>query len=89
MSDWNTDWDPYEELMLHRNNIQQCAVAINTGSELMKELGNKYAHQQEVITQLMFQNKKLNADLSRTNLDLQRIQTELTLLKAMINNTHT
>ena len=59
MNDFNTDWDPYEELMAHRNNIQQCALAINTGSELMRELGQKYQHQQEVIQQLMFQNKKL------------------------------
>ena len=56
---WHTGWDPYEELMMHRSNIEQCAMAINTGSELMKQLSHKYQHQQEVIEQLMFQNRKL------------------------------
>lgn len=78
MSEWDTGWDPYEELMLHRNNIQQLALAVNTGSELMKELGAKYNHQQELIVQLMFQNKKLTADLAR-------LTTELQMLKVSIN----
>lgn len=56
---FNTGWDPYEALTQCQHNIQQCALAINTSSELMKELGHKYQHQQEVIQQLMFQNKKL------------------------------
>lgn len=79
--DFNTGWDPYEELMLARNNIQQCAVAINHSTEVMKDLANKYNHQQEVINQLMFQNRKLNDNISR-------MMTELQVLKATIN-THT
>lgn len=76
--DFNTGWDPYEELMLARNNIQQCAVAINHSTEVMKDLANKYNHQQEVINQLMFQNRKLNDNISR-------MMTELQVLKATIN----
>lgn len=76
--DFNTGWDPYEELMLARNNIQQCAVAINHSTEVMKDLANKYNHQQEIISQLMFQNRKLNDNISR-------MMTELQVLKATIN----
>lgn len=78
MSDWETGWDPYEELMLHRNNIQQCAHAINTSSELMKELSSKYNHQQELIQQLMFQNKKLNDTLNRALLELEMLKIQKT-----------
>ena len=85
MEDFNTDWDPYEELMTHRNNIQQCAIAINTGSELMKELGVKYNHQQEVIQQLMFQNKKLQQMLEVLKNQLIQQSTDIELLK-MRNN---
>lgn len=83
--DWNTGWDPYEELMVHRNNISQCVLAINTGSELMKELGQKYAQQQEVIQQLMFQNKKLHQMLEVLKTQVVRQDTELTLLKTKFN----
>jgi hypothetical protein len=86
MDEFSTGWDPYEELMQHRNNIQQCAVAINTGSELMKELGHKYAHQQEVIQQLMFQNKRLQQMLERVNNQLVQHSTDIELLK-MRNST--
>ena len=81
MEDFNTNWDPYEELMAHRSNIQQCALAINTGSELMKELGHKYNHQQEVIQQLMFQNKKLQQMLEVLKNQLIQQGTDIELLK--------
>jgi hypothetical protein len=85
MEDFNTNWDPYEELIAHRNNIQQCAIAINTGSELMRELGNKYNHQQEVIQQLMFQNKKLQQMCEGLKQQLIHQGTDIELLK-MRNN---
>ena len=59
MDEFNTGWDPYEELLQHRGNIQQCAMAINHGTEVMKELAAKYNHQQEVIQQLQFNDRKL------------------------------
>jgi uncharacterized protein YajQ (UPF0234 family) len=37
----------------------QCAGAINHGTEVMKELAAKYNHQQEVIQQLQFNDRKL------------------------------
>ena len=62
---FDSDFDPYELLLQCHNNIQQCALAINHGSELMKELTAKYNHQQEVIQQLQFQNRKLTAQLNQ------------------------
>lgn len=85
MEDFNTGWDPYEELMQHRNNIQQCAIAINTGSELMKELGQKYQHQQEVIQQLMFQNKKLQQMIEVLKNQVITVSTDFELMKMRHN----
>ena len=85
MEDFNTNWDPYEELMAHRNNIQQCALAINTSSELMKELGQKYQHQQEVIQQLMFQNKKLQQMIEVLKSQVITVSTDIELMKMRHN----
>jgi hypothetical protein len=49
MDEFNTGWDPYEELLQHRGNIQQCAMAINHSTEVMKELANKYNHQHILV----------------------------------------
>ena len=56
---WNTGWDPHQALLQCEQNILQCANAINNGSEIMKELAAKYNHQQEIIQQLQFNNRKL------------------------------
>lgn len=81
MTDFNTGWDPYDELMAHRSNIQQCALAINTSSELLKELSRKYQHQQEVIEQLMFQNRKLQDMLNVLKNQLVEVTVEIHMLK--------
>lgn len=82
--DWNTGWDPYEELMLAKQNIQQCAIAINHSTEIMKDLANKYNHQQEVINQLMFQNKKLHNMVENLRVQVVRQDTELQSYKAKL-----
>jgi len=74
MNEFNTGWDPYQELMQHRHNIEQLVLAINQGSELMKQLGFKYQHQQEVIQQLMFQNRKLTADLANLRIQIENLK---------------
>lgn len=74
MNEFNTGWDPYEELMQHRHNIEQLVLAINQGSELMKELGHRYNHQQEVIQQLMFQNRKLTTDVTNLRIQVENLK---------------
>ena len=80
---WNTGWDPYESLRLCEHNIGQCVLAIQQGSELIKELGQKYRHQHEVIEQLMFQNNKLLKLTNNLNqqIALQDAQIQLILAK--------
>lgn len=56
---FNTGWDPHQALLQCEQNLMQCAAAINNGSEILKELVNKFNHQQEVIQQLQFNNRKL------------------------------
>ena len=81
---WNTGWDPHQALLNCENNIHQCAVAINHGTEVMKDLANKYNHQQEVISQLMFQNRKLNGMINNQNVQITNLISELQLLKQKI-----
>ena len=79
---FNTGWDPHTALLMCEQNIQQCAVAINNGTEVMKDLANKYNHQQEVIQQLMFQNNKLQKMIEVLKHQIVRQDTQLQLLQA-------
>jgi len=56
---FNTGWDPHQALLQCEQNILQCAGAINHGTEIMKDLAAKYNHQQLIIEQLQFNNRKL------------------------------
>lgn len=59
----------------------ECARAINNGSEIMKELAAKFNHQQEVIQQLQFNNRKLQQLVESLRSDLIRHETRLHLLE--------
>lgn len=80
----NTGWDPYQSLMQCEQNILQCAGAINNGTEVMKDLAYKYNHQQEVIQQLMFNNKKLTGQLNMQSSQITRLLTDIELLKQQL-----
>lgn len=86
MSDFDTNWDPYEELMLHRSNIQQCAAAINTGSELTKQLSMAYNQQQQAIAQLTTQNAHLLRLTEVLRQQIITVSTQVELIR-MQNNT--
>jgi hypothetical protein len=80
----NTGWDPHQALLQCEQNILQCAGAINSGTEVMKDLANKYNHQQEVIQQLMFNNRKLSGQLNMQSSTIIRLQTDIELLKQQL-----
>jgi hypothetical protein len=78
MSDFhNTGWDPHQELITCVHNIGQLVLAVQNGSEIMKELANKYQHQQQIIEQLMFQNRRLNQLLEIQRIEMSRIRESL------------
>jgi len=79
---FNTGWDPHTALLMCEQNIQQCAIAINQGTEVMKDLANKYNHQQEVIQQLMFQNNKLQKMIELLKHQVVIQDTQLQLIQA-------
>ena len=83
---FNTGWDPHQALLNCENNIHQCAVAINNGTEVMKELASKYNHQQEVISQLMFQNRKLANQITHQNTQIQNLVNEIVKVKELIKS---
>jgi cell shape-determining protein MreC len=63
---WDTGYDPFQELELAKHNIQQLAIAAAHQSDILKDLANRYNHQQVIIEQLVQQNQRLN-DLLRSN----------------------
>lgn len=81
---WNTGWDPYDALKTAEHNIHQLILAANNSTEVMKDLANKYNHQQEVIQQLMFQNRKLNNQLTTHTTQITRLLTEIEVIKQQI-----
>ena len=81
---WNTGWDPHEVLVQCQQNIQQCAMAINHSTEVMKDLASKYNHQQEVIQQLMFQNRKLQGQIDSLKLQVNVQEIEITDIRAKL-----
>jgi Mg2+ and Co2+ transporter CorA len=78
---WNTGWDPHQALLQCEQNILQCAGAINQGTEVMKELAAKYNHQQEVIQQLQFNNRKLQQMVDALRHEVVRQGAELEMQK--------
>lgn len=81
---WNTGWDPYEALRTAEHNVHQLILAVNNGTEVMKDLANKYNHQQEVIQQLMFQNRKLTGQVNTQSAEITRLLSEIELIKQQI-----
>jgi len=77
MDDMFTDFDPYDALIQCQSNINQCAVAINHGTEIMKDLAQKYNHQQEVIQQLQFHNRRLTAQVNQLMNQISEIRSGL------------
>jgi hypothetical protein len=75
--EFNTGWDPHQELLTCVHNIGQLVLAVQNGTEVMKDLANKYNHQQQVIEQLMFQNRRLNQLLEIQRLDMASIKQQL------------
>jgi hypothetical protein len=81
---FNTGWDPHQELLNCVHNINQLVLAVQNGSEIMKQLANKNTHQQEVIEQLMFQNRKLNETLINQRVTLELLTRQVQELKEKV-----
>jgi len=79
---FNTGWDPHTALLMCEQNIQQCAIAINNGTEVMKDLAFKYNHQQEVIEQLTLQNSRLQKSVESLRHQMILQDTQIQLLSA-------
>lgn len=78
---FNTGWDPYQQLLTAEHNIGQLVMAVQHGSQLVENLAKEVRHQNEVIKQLMFQNQKLNQTLGIHRLSLDRLTQDIEALK--------
>jgi ABC-type transporter Mla subunit MlaD len=67
MREWDTNWDPYEQLLICSNNIQQLAAAYNS--------------QQDTIQQLVQQNNRLTQIADRHRKELTDLRLQLDLVK--------
>ena len=74
MNYWDPNFDPYEAIKLCQHNIEQLVLAITDGSELMKEMARKHNHQQEVIQQLMFQNRRQQKTINQILVELELLK---------------
>ena len=85
MSDFhNTGWDPHQELIKCVHNVGQLALATQSNSKNVKELINNSQQQQQVIEQLMFQNRKLNETLTNQRITLELIKGQVEELKQKV-----
>lgn len=84
MNDFETNWDPYEQLLLASKNINQLAVALNDQMQKLNEVRGLATHQQEVIQQLVHQNNKLHQISNSHRAELTRLRTQVDLLQAEI-----
>ena len=81
MREWDTNWDPYEQLLICSNNIQQLAAAYNSQQEQLNETRALSTHQQEVIQQLVQQNNKLNQIAASHRRELTDLRLQIDLVK--------
>lgn len=80
--EFDTNWDPYEHLIQCQENINQLAIAFNGNSGTVQELNRALRHQQEVIQQLVLQNRKLTDAVKITTVELNQIKNDLAVLKS-------
>lgn len=78
---FNTGFDPYEKLLVAEHNIAQLIKGHNENLHRITKLQQSYNHQQEVIKQLMFQNKKLQELITIHKSDITRLSTDLEFIK--------
>lgn len=78
---FNSGFDPYEHLLMAEHNINQLIKVHNEQSQRITKLQNHYNHQQEVIKQLMFQNKKLQELVAIHKSEITKLSTDLEFIK--------
>jgi predicted nuclease with TOPRIM domain len=88
MRDWDTNWDPYEQLLICSNNIQQLAAAYNAQQEQLNQTSALFNHQQDTIQQLVQQNNRLTQIADRHRKELTDLRTQLDLIHAGILSKH-
>jgi hypothetical protein len=79
---WNPQWDPYQVLMDCQHNLMDIAEVVNANHGVTVNLNDSVRHQQEVIEQLMFQNKKHIQMMDLLKNQLIQLATEIQILKA-------
>lgn len=77
----NSDFDPYEELMIARHNINELIQALNTQSGLFRELSQQHQQlataiksQSQTINQCLTQNRRLNDHIQILREELNQIK---------------
>lgn len=78
---FNTNWDPYQQLLTAEHNIAQLVLAVQHSSQLIEQLAKEARHQNEIIKQLIFQNQKLNQTLGVHRVTIDRLNNEVQQLK--------
>ena len=82
---FNTGWDPHEELLLARHNINELARGLAHSTETLKQLVERYNHQQVIIEQLTQQNQRLNELVKNTRHEVARLGADMYSIKNNLN----
>lgn len=77
----NSEFDPFDELMTARHNIGELIRAVNYQNQRLQDLEGLTRHQQEVIQQIMFQNKKLANQIAQQTNYIQTLSNEVKTLR--------
>lgn len=78
---FDPEFDPFDELMTARHNIGELIKAVNHQNQRLQDVESLYRHQQEVIQQLMFQNKKLSNQITHQTNYIQALTNEVKTLR--------
>jgi hypothetical protein len=70
MTEFNTDWDPYQELMIAKHNINELIKALNTQSELFKDLTYQHNNLISVCKDCQSRVQKLEIEVARLKLQM-------------------
>ena len=70
MTDFDTNWDPYQELMIAKHNINELIKALNTQSELFKDLSYQHTNLITVCKDCQARIKNLELEVARLKLQM-------------------
>lgn len=81
MDDWNTGWDPYQELQQAQANIHQLVVSHNNAHNHIQRLIKSHNQHDQLLLDISQQHTQLVELLKQARREIDSLKTELAMLK--------